>query len=288
MQDEKNRIMPSTLYLVATPIGNLEDITFRALKILRVCDFIAAEDTRVTAKLLSAYDISKPMMKYEQHSIRSAGEEIIRRLSEGKSCALVTDAGTPAVSDPGEDIVRRCIENNFRVVPIPGACAAVNALIISGFSTRRFRFEGFLEGKESEKKARLEELSRETCPIIFYEAPHRIDKTVSLIAEAFGEERRVALCRELTKLNEEVIRLTLGEAAKRLSDGSIKGEFVIITDGKKDSSSDAFWAEMSVEEHVNYYINTLGFEKMLAIKVAAKDRGLPKNEVYKALINEKD
>ncbi len=286
MAEERNKILPRTLYLVATPIGNLDDITYRAVKVLGECDFIAAEDTRVTAKLLSAYGISKPMMTYEQHSIKSAGAEIIKRLSEGKSCALVTDAGTPGISDPGEDIVRLCIENGIRVVPIPGACAAVNALIISGFSTRRFVFEGFLDGKDSEKRERLEALAPEERTMIFYEAPHRIAKTVSLMSEVLGGERRVALLRELTKLNEERLGLTLSEAAERLSDGSVKGEFVIVVEGKEKSTDGAFWQNMTACQHVEYYVNTLGIERMAAIKAVAKDRGVSKNEIYKEYIKD--
>lgn len=213
---EKNMTEKGALYLVATPIGNLDDMTYRAVKVLGDCDFVAAEDTRVTGKLLSAYGISKPMMTYEQHGIKKAGAEIIKRLSEGETCALVTDAGTPGISDPGEDIVRLCAENGIKVIPIPGACAAVNALIVSGLPTRRFVFEGFLEGKPGEKRKRLEELSSETRTMIFYEAPHRIAATAALMAEIFGGGRRASFCRELTKLNEEVIRTTLGEAAEML------------------------------------------------------------------------
>lgn len=282
---EKNKILPSTLYLVATPIGNLEDITLRALKVLKECDFIAAEDTRVTAKLLSAFDISKPMLKYEKHNVRSAGEEIIKRLSCGKSCALVTDAGTPAISDPGEDIVRLCIENGYRVVPIPGACAGISGLIVSGFSTRRFVFEGFLEGKSSAKRARLKELCSEKRAIIFYEAPHRIGQTVELMAEVFGENRKAAFCRELTKLNEEILRMTLKEAANKFKE-TVKGEFVIVVDGAAFDDGSEFWAEMTVVEHTEHYMS-LGFDKMSAIKAVAKDREVAKNEIYKALLNDK-
>ncbi len=280
--EEKNKILPSTLYLVATPIGNLDDITLRAIKTLRECDFIAAEDMRVTSKLLSVFDISKPMLKYEKHNVRSAGEEIIKRLSSGKSCALVTDAGTPAISDPGEDIVKLCIEKGYKTVSVPGACAGVSGLIVSGFSTRRFVFEGFLEGKTSEKKARLEELSSEKRTIIFYEAPHRIAQTVQLMAEVFGENRKAAFCRELTKLNEEVLRITLKEASERFRDG-VKGEFVIIIDGAGFDEDNMFWSGMTVAEHVDYYIK-LGLDKMSAIKAVAKDRGVAKNEIYKNFI----
>ena len=283
---ERNMTEKGALYLVATPIGNLDDMTYRAVKVLGDCDFIAAEDTRVTGKLLSAYGISKPMMTYEQHSIRKAGTEIIKRLSDGETCALVTDAGTPGISDPGEDIVRLCADNGIRVIPIPGACAAVNALIVSGLPTRRFVFEGFLEGKPGEKKKRLEELSSETRTMIFYEAPHRIAATVALMAEIFGCDRRVSFCRELTKLNEEIIRTTLGEAARMLAENA-RGEYVIAVSGREASENDAFFAGMTVSEHVEYYVS-LGLDRMSAIKSAAKDRGVPKNEIYKEVAVRKD
>lgn len=283
---ERNQTERGALYLVATPIGNLDDITYRAVKVLGECDFIAAEDTRVTAKLLSAYGISKPMLTYEQHSIKRSGSEIIRRLSEGKTCALVTDAGTPGISDPGEDIVRLCAENGIKVIPIPGACAAVNALIVSALPTRRFVFEGFLDGKPSEKKKRLEELSYETRTMIFYEAPHRIAATVSLMAEVLGSNRRASFCRELTKLNEEIIRTTLGEAVAMLAESS-KGEYVIVISGRDTTENDSFFSEMTVAEHIEYYLS-LGLDKMSAIKSTAKDRGVPKNEIYKEFAVKKD
>lgn len=276
---ERNMTEKGALYLVATPIGNLDDITYRAVKVLGECDFIAAEDTRVTAKLLSAYGISKPMLTHEQHSIKKSGAEIIKRLSRGETCALVTDAGTPGISDPGENIVALCAENGIKVIPIPGACAAVNALIVSGLSTRRFVFEGFLEGKTGEKKKRLEEMVSETRTMIFYEAPHRIAATVALMSEIFGSDRRASFCRELTKLNEEVIRTTLGQAEKMLAENA-RGEYVIAVSGRSSTESDAFFAEMTVSQHVEYYIS-LGLDKMTAIKNTAKDRGVPKNEIYK-------
>ncbi len=282
-ETEKNKIMPSTLYLVATPIGNLDDMTFRAVKTLTECDFIAAEDTRVTAKLLSAYDIKKPCVTYEEHTKRSAGEMILGRLKNGESCALVTDAGTPAISDPGEDLVRLCAENGINVVAVPGACAAVNALALSGLSTRRFVFEGFLSGKDGAKKEHLSTLSSEERSIIFYEAPHRLRETLSMMAKAFGGERKAALCRELTKRNEEVLRLTLDGAIAHFEKVEPKGEFVIVVDGRKEST-DAFWMNMTVPEHVIYYVEKMGLDKMSAVKAAAKDRGLPKNAVYKEFL----
>ncbi len=281
---EKNKILPSTLYLVATPIGNLDDMTFRAVKTLTECDFIAAEDTRVTAKLLSAYEIKRPCVTYEEHSKRSAGEMILSRLKNGESCALVTDAGTPAISDPGEDLVRLCAENGINVVAVPGACAAVNALALSGLSTRRFVFEGFLEGKDGAKKERLNSLAAEDRSIIFYEAPHRLTDTLKMMSEAFGDDRKVAVCRELTKRNEEILRFTLGDAIAHFTKTEPKGEFVLVVDGRKENT-DAFWLEMSVSEHVLYYVEKMGLDKMSAVKAAAKDRGLPKNAVYKEFLN---
>lgn len=281
--EEKNKVEPKTLYLVATPIGNLDDITLRALKVLRECDFIAAEDTRVTAKLLSAYEIKKPLMTYEEHTKRSAGEIILRRLQGGESCALVTDAGTPAISDPGEDLVRLCAENGVKVVSIPGACAAVNALALSALSTKRFAFEGFISGKDSEKKERLSSLAGDDRTLIFYEAPHRLTETLALMKDAFGGERKISLCRELTKKNEEIIRTTLSGAIKLYESEAPRGEYVLVLDGRTESKDD-FWRELSIPEHVNYYVEKMNLDKMSAIKAVAKDRGVPKNAVYKEML----
>lgn len=284
---ERNQILPSTLYLVATPIGNLDDITLRALKVLKECDFVAAEDTRVTGKLLSAYEIKKPCVTYEEHTKRSAGEVILRRLKEGESCALVTDAGTPGISDPGEDLIKLCLDNGVAVVPIPGACAVINALIVSGLSTRRFVFEGFLQGKDREKKERLSDLAGEKRTLLFYEAPHRLVETLAMMAEAFGRDRRIALCRELTKLNEEVLRLTLSEAVTHFTENPPRGEFVLVIEGADDTDG-CFWQNLSVKEHVAYYADTMGMEKMAAVKAAAKDRGVAKNVIYKELLDDND
>ena len=281
--EEKNKILPSTLYLVATPIGNLDDMTFRAVKTLSECDFIAAEDTRVTAKLLSAYDIKKPLVTYEEHHKKAAGEMIVERLKNGESCALVTDAGTPAISDPGEDLVRLCAENGISVVAVPGACAAVNALALSGISTRYFLFEGFLDGKDNAKKERLNELSTYPQTLIFYEAPHRLTDTLSLMEQTLGGGRKISLCRELTKRNEEVVRTTVSEALKKYRNEAPRGEFVLVVEGRT-KSTDCFWENMTIKEHVEYYVNNMSLDKMSAVKATAKDRGLPKNAVYKELI----
>jgi len=284
--NEKNKILSSTLYLVATPIGNLDDITLRALKVLRECDFVAAEDTRVTGKLLAAYEIKKPCVTYEEHTKRSAGETILRRLKDGESCALVTDAGTPGISDPGEDLVRLCVENGVSVVPIPGACAVVNALIVSGFSTRRFVFEGFLQGKDREKAERLTDLAGEKRTLVFYEAPHRLVDTLTMMAEAFGGQRRIALCRELTKLNEEVMRTTLGGAVAYYGENQPRGEYVLVVEGiSADAAQEVpFWEALSIREHVAHY-EAAGLSRKDAIKSAARDRGVPKNDVYQEMID---
>ena len=279
----KNKVVGGTLYLVATPIGNLADMSARALKVLSEVDFIAAEDTRNSHKLLSFFGISKPMVSYFEHNKSQKGEYILSRLKQGESCALVTDAGTPAISDPGEDIVRLCAENGVPVTSVPGCCAAITALALSALPTGKFTFEGFLVGSKSEKRARLEELALEKRTLIMYEAPHRLLETLSVMLEIFGD-RKITLCRELTKLNEEIIRTTLKGALEHYKSASPRGEYVLVIDKAPDDFSKAFWKEMSVEEHVNYYVK-LGNEKMSAIKLAAKDRGVGKNAIYKELID---
>ncbi len=282
---EKNKIEASTLYLVATPLGNLDDITLRAIKALKECDFIAAEDTRVTAKLLSALGISgRPMITYEEHTKRGQGKIILEKLKSGQSCALVTDAGTPAISDPGEDLVKLCIENGIKVVPVPGACAAITALTVSGLSTAKFVFEGFLQGKTKQKLERLSALSTEERSVILYEAPHRLLDTLKLMKEAYKGDRKIAFCRELTKLNEEILRLPLSQAIAHFETNAPRGEFVLVIEGESIQQG-LFWESLSVREHVLYYVNEMGLDKMSAVKATAKDRGLPKNSVYKELID---
>jgi len=278
-QNEKNRTEPSTLYLVATPIGNLDDISARALKVLSEVDFIAAEDTRNTAKLLSFFEIKKPLVSYHEHNKAQRGPEIVAKLSEGQSCALVSDAGMPAISDPGEDLVRLCHNANIKVSCIPGASAVVTAVALSGLSSRRFVFEGFLEGKASEQRKRLEEIAHEKRTLVIYEAPHNIDATLKLIYDVFGD-RRITLCRELTKINEEITRSTLCEASKLYEIEKPRGEFVLVIEGATESNDGAFWKELDIKAHVDYYINC-GLSKMDAIKQTAKDRGVSKNEIYK-------
>lgn len=277
---EKNRVEKGCLYLVATPIGNLADLSERAYKVLSEVDFIAAEDTRNTGKLLSALGISKSMTSYYEHNKKSSGESIIRRLKDGESCALVTDAGTPAISDPGEDIVRECIKEDIKVTSLPGACAVIVALTLSGMDTRRFAFEGFLPVKGKERKNALEELSCEKRTLILYEAPHKLKNTLYDLLEYFGD-RRIALCRELTKLNEEVMRVTLSEAVSYYNEHDPRGEYVLVLEGSSGSSSkEYFWHDMTVEEHIEFY-TAQGMKKMDAIKQTARDRGVPKNDIYK-------
>ena len=195
----------------------------------------------------------------------------------------MTDAGTPGISDPGEDLVKLCAENGIAVVSVPGACAAVNALAASGLSTRYFLFEGFLEGKDSAKKERLTELSAYKQTLIFYEAPHRLTDTLALMEQTLGGDRKISLCRELTKRNEEIVRTTISEAVKKYTEEAPRGEFVLVVDGRK-AQADVFWSEMTVSEHVDYYVNNMSLDKMSAIKAVAKDRGVPKNAIYKELI----
>ncbi len=277
---EKNKIEQGVLYLVATPIGNLSDLSERAIKVLSGVDFIAAEDTRNTAKLLSCFGISKPLVSYYQHNRTERGEQICKRLLEGEACALVTDAGTPAISDPGEDLVRLCGEKGIKVTFVPGACAAIAALALSGLFTGRFAFEGFISGAKGERRQRLEALSGEERTLIFYEAPHHLKETLADLYVAFGD-RKITLCRELTKINEEIIRTTLSKAVEYYNDIAPRGEFVLIVEGQR--ASEQFWADMTPAEHVKFYIDG-GMTKNEAVKAAAKDRGVPKNEIYKTVI----
>ena len=281
MNEGKNATLGGVLYLVATPIGNLADISERALKVLSEVDFVAAEDTRNTGKLLSCYGISKPMVSYFEHNKKERGEQIIERLKGGESCALVTDAGTPAISDPGEDLVRLCAENDVVVTSIPGCSAVVNALALSALSTVKFCFEGFLSANKNERIARLNEIKGDTRTTIFYEAPHKLKRTLSDLFDVLGD-RKISLCRELTKLNEQVLRTTLSGAIEYYEANEPRGEFVLVVEGASEASaiSEAFWANMSIEEHVEHYI-ALGQKKMDAIKSVAKDRGVAKGEIYK-------
>ncbi len=279
---DKNRVEGGVLYLVATPVGNLADISARAVKVLREVDFIAAEDTRNSMKLLSFLGIQKPMVSYFEHNRRSHGEMICERLSAGESCALVTDAGTPAISDPGEDIVALCAERGIKVTSIPGACAAILALTLSGLPTSRFCFEGFLSADKKERRERLEKLKTNEYTLIFHEAPHKLRTTLSDMCEIFGSSRRISLCRELTKLNEDIHRTTLSDAVEHYNENAPRGEYVLVVegaDGSSPSDGKLDLCSLSIEEHVEHYISA-GMSKKDAIKATARDRGVPKNDIY--------
>lgn len=281
--EEKNRTEDGTLYLVATPIGNLADVTERARKVLSEVSFVAAEDTRNSMKLLSHYGIRKELVSYYEHNKRASGERIAARLMAGESCALITDAGMPAISDPGEDLVRLCAERGIPVTVVPGACAAVSALALSALPTRRFCFEGFLPAASGERRRALEELANERRTMVFYEAPHKLRATLSDMRDAFGAERRIALLRELTKLNEEATRTTLREATELFSEREPRGEYVIVVAGaERDARRDELLS-LSVEEHIAKYMAE-GYDKKEAAKAVAKDRGVSKSEIYKYTI----
>ena len=285
MEDtEKNRVIGGTLYLVATPIGNLSDLTFRAVKVLSEVDFIAAEDTRNSGRLLSYLGISKPMLSYFEHNKRERGEQIVKRLQGGESCALVTDAGTPAISDPGEDLVALCAQYGIPVTGIPGPCAGIDALMLSGLPTGRFCFDGFLPVDKAERRARLEELGREERTVLLHEAPHKLRRTLSDLCAQLGGDRRISLCRELTKRNEEIIRTTLGGAVALYESAEPRGEYVLVIEGGRGSAElPPFWAGLNVAEHVAHYI-AQGMKKNDAIKAVAHDRGVAKNEIYQQML----
>lgn len=281
---EKNAIQKGMLYLVATPIGNLSDLSERALKVLSSVDLVAAEDTRNSGLLLNHFGISKPFISYFEHNKRERGLQIIDMLKDGKSIALVTDAGTPAISDPGEDLVRLCAEHNIPVTSIPGCCASITALTLSALSSRRFCFEGFLPTSSKELRERLSELSSETRTMIFYEAPHRLLDTLKQFITTFGPERSVSVCRELTKINEEIFRATLQQAYDHFLDTKPKGEFVLVLEGNKITSKKEY--PENPTDHLNYYLEE-GLSRMDAMKAAAKDRGISKGAFYQLIEAEK-
>ena len=283
---EKNRVEGGTLYLVATPIGNLADLSERAVKVLSEVDFIAAEDTRNSMRLLSHLEIHKPMVSYFEHNKRERGEQILARLQGGESCALITDAGTPAISDPGEDLVALCAEAGVPVTSIPGAVASITALTVSGLPTGRFCFEGFLSVNKAERRERLAELQGERRTMLFHEAPHKLKVTLEDLRKAFGDTRRIAICRELTKLNEEILRFTLADAVAYYQTTEPRGEYVLVVEGASQSNTEkAFWADLEIPAHVEHYVS-MGMSKMDAIKQAAKDRGVAKNQVYQAVLKD--
>ncbi|HOQ75481.1 MAG TPA: 16S rRNA (cytidine(1402)-2'-O)-methyltransferase [Thermoclostridium sp.] len=272
-----------TLYLVATPIGNLEDITYRAVRILSEADLVAAEDTRRTLKLLNHLQIKKPLISYHDNNRLSRADELVERLKNGENIALVSDAGMPAISDPGEELVSICIQEGIPVTVIPGCTAALSALVVSGLSTKRFAFEGFLPHRRNERIKRLKELSGEERTLIFYEAPHRIRSTLNDMLEVFGE-RQCALARELTKLHEEVLRGSLPELVSKLETEPPRGEFVIIVSGAVGGQKKEpfLMTQTGVEELVHHY-QEQGLSRMEAMKQAAKDLGISKRDVYRSL-----
>ncbi|MBO4832039.1 MAG: 16S rRNA (cytidine(1402)-2'-O)-methyltransferase [Oscillospiraceae bacterium] len=275
--------MSGKLYLVATPIGNLGDLSPRAADTLRQCDFIAAEDTRVTLKLLNHFEIKRPLVSYYEHNRASSGEKILARILEGETCALVTDAGMPAVSDPGEDLVRICAAAGVEILVVPGACAAVSALALSGLPTGRFTFEGFLSTAKKSRSDHLDELREERRTMIFLEAPHKLRATLSDMAEAFGPDRRVSISRELTKIHEETLRLTLGEAVSHFETTPPKGEFVIVVEGAPESSPAAGAGLPEALAAVSRYRDG-GLSVKDAAKRASEESGISKKTIYDAAL----
>ncbi|MBE5064088.1 16S rRNA (cytidine(1402)-2'-O)-methyltransferase [Lachnospiraceae bacterium DSM 108991] len=280
--------MAGTLYLCATPIGNLEDMTFRAVRTLKEADLIAAEDTRNSIKLLNHFEIRTPMTSYHEYNKIEKGRKLTDLLLEGKNIALITDAGTPGISDPGEELVKMCHEAGVTVTAVPGAAACVTALTISGLPTRRFAFEAFLPSDKKERRDVLEELKDETRTIVLYEAPHRLVKTLEELRETLGD-RQVSVCRELTKKHETVYQSTLGEACTYYQSHEPRGECVLVIQAKSREElrrqSQRKWAEMSLEEHMAYYTDE-GADRKEAMKKVARDRGVSKREVYQALLRE--
>lgn len=280
--------MSGTLYLCATPIGNRGDITERVKEALSFADLVAAEDTRHSRGLLDYYGISTPLTSYHEHNKYEKAEELIGLLLEGKNIALITDAGTPSISDPGEVLVRRCREAGVPVTSLPGACALVTALSVSGFPSRRFVFEGFLPGESRERKAVLESLRCERRTIILYEAPHRLVKTLEQLQELLGE-RKICVCRELTKLHEEAVWTTLPEAQAYWSVNEPRGEYVLVLEGLSEQEAAeenrARWSGMSLKEHLAFYLDQ-GMDKKEAMKRMASDRGVSRRDIYQGLLEE--
>ena len=278
--------MPGTLYLCATPIGNLEDITLRCIRVLKEVDLIAAEDTRNSIKLLNHFEIKTPMTSYHEYNKIDKGRKLLERLRNGEDIALITDAGTPGISDPGEELVGMCQKAEIPVTAVPGAAACVTALTISGLPTRRFAFEAFLPADKKERQAVLEEMKTETRTMVVYEAPHRLVRTLEILLEALGN-RRVSICRELTKKHETVYTASAEEALAYYAEHAPRGECVIVIEGKSReqirAGERARWEEMSVAEHMDYYLGN-GMEKKEAMKQVARDRGVGKREIYQELL----
>ena len=279
---ESNLKEKGILYIVATPIGNLEDITIRAINILKEVDCIAAEDTRHTLKLLNHLEISKPLISYHRHNEETKSDILLEKLKNGENIALVSDAGTPGICDPGEEIICKCIEEKIKIVPIPGACAIVNALICSGLDTKKFLFLGFLSINKKIRKEELEKIKNSQETIIIYEAPHKLKETLKDLSNIL-ENRKITIARELTKIHEEFVRGTAKELLETFQE--VKGEMVLIIEKNqvKIKTNEEILANLTLEEHYNYY-EEKGFEKKEIIKKIAKDRNLPKNEIYQKFI----
>ena len=273
--------MSGTFYVIGTPIGNLDDITLRQLDTLEKVDFICAEDTRVTLKLLNRFEIKKQLVSFHEHSSKLDAQHIIDRLLAGESCGIVTDAGMPCISDPGEVLVRMCAENGIDIRVVPGPSAVVSAVAVSGLSTRRFTFEGFLPVPKKERAERLEKLRGETAVMVFYEAPHKLKTTLSDLAGFFGGERRISLCRELTKIHEEVLRLTLSEAVAYYNENEPRGEYVLVLEGAQETED----GELTIEEAMEQVkkLIEMGEKPTEACKAVAKETGFRKSELYALL-----
>ncbi|MBU3100798.1 MULTISPECIES: 16S rRNA (cytidine(1402)-2'-O)-methyltransferase [Clostridium] len=275
--------MAGKLYLVPTPIGNLKDITLRALEVLQSVDIIAAEDTRQSLKLLNHFNIKKILISYHKFNELGKSEDIIRQVKEGKNIAIISDAGTPGISDPGSVIVSKCIEQNIEFVVLPGATAITTALVYSGLDTTKFIFRGFLPRENKERKPIIDDLINRSETLIFYEAPHRLLSTLEFLYENVGN-RKISMCRELTKLYEEIIRLTLEQAIEYYKQNSPRGEYVLVVEGKSKEAiakdERAKWDSLTIEEHIQKYMDD-GINKKDAMKLVAKDRNLPKSEIYK-------
>lgn len=283
--------MAGMLYLCATPIGNLEDITLRVLRILQEADVIAAEDTRQTRKLLTHYEIRTPLTSYHEHNKMEKTPVLIKRMLEGETIALVTDAGTPAISDPGEDLARACYEAGIQVTSLPGPAAVITALTLSGMKARRFTFEGFLPADKKERESVLARLADTTCTTVFYEAPHRLLKTLEVLEGVVGGQRKIAVCKELTKKHEKALHFTMKEALAFYTENPPRGEFVLVLDGadeeKLREERQDQWKEIPLTEHMQQYLDQ-GMDKKSAMKQVARDRGVSKRDVYNALLKDKE
>lgn len=282
--------MPGILYLCATPIGNLEDMTFRAVRILKEADLIAAEDTRNSIRLLNHFEIKTPMTSYHEYNKITKGKRLVELLKQGQNIALITDAGTPGISDPGEELVRMCYDEGIAVTSLPGAAACITALILSGLPTRRFSFEAFLPQDKKERQEIIRSLKNETRTLILYEAPHRLVKTLKELLEALGD-RKVTVCRELTKKHETAWETTLKEAGAYYEAYAPKGECVLVVEGKNrqdiKKEEQARWEAYSLAEHMQHYLSQ-GMDKKAAMKQTAKDRGVSKRDIYRQLLEESE